>query len=71
MLSARWQRALYGKGGEPQITVELFDMGTPDDAYGVFSYGREQEETGIGGGYELRSSVLSFWQNRVLRMCLG
>ena len=55
---------LYGKAGEPLITVELFDMGTPDDAYGVFSYGREQEEPGIGGGYELRGSVLSFWQNR-------
>jgi hypothetical protein len=55
---------LYGKEGGPRITLELFDMGTPDDAYGVFSYGREQEETGVGGGYELRGSVLSFWQNR-------
>ena len=54
----------YEKEGQPGITVELFDMGTPDDAYGVFSYGRELEEPGIGGGYELRGSVLSFWQNR-------
>ncbi|KPJ92340.1 MAG: hypothetical protein AMS18_07620 [Gemmatimonas sp. SG8_17] len=46
------------------VTVELFDMGNPSDAYGVFSYGREREETGIGGGYEHRGGVLCFWQNR-------
>jgi hypothetical protein len=48
----------------PDITVELFDMGNPADAYGVFSYAREQEEPGIGGGYEQRGRVLCFWQNR-------
>jgi hypothetical protein len=56
--------ASYVCGEKATLRVELFDMGKPDDAYGVFSYGREQEETGIGGGYELRGSVLSFWQNR-------
>jgi hypothetical protein len=50
--------------GEPDITVELFDMGDPADAYGVFSYAREQEETGIGGGYERKGRVLCFWQDR-------
>jgi hypothetical protein len=48
----------------PDITVELFDMGKVADAYGVFSYTREQEEPGIGGGYEQRGRVLCFWQNR-------
>jgi hypothetical protein len=46
------------------VTVELFDMGNPSDAYGVFSYAREREDSGIGGGYEHRGSVLCFWQNR-------
>jgi hypothetical protein len=46
------------------VTVELFDMGNPSDAYGVFSYAREREDTGIGGGYEQRGSVLCFWQDR-------
>lgn len=46
------------------VTVELFDMGNAADAYGVFSYAREQEDEGIGGGYEQRGSVLCFWQDR-------
>lgn len=56
--------ARYAQPDNPVLTVELFDMGTAHDAYGVFSYAREHEETGIGGGYELRGSVLCFWQNR-------
>jgi len=56
--------AAYGNPDGPDITVELFDMGTSADAYGVFSYAREQEETGIGGGYELKGRVLCFWQDR-------
>jgi len=54
----------FGKPDAPDITVEIFDMGSPEDAYGVFSYARESEESGIGGGYEQRGSVLCFWQNR-------
>jgi len=56
--------ARYEQQGGQALTVELFDMGTPEDAYGVFSYAREQEETGIGAGYEGRGSVLCFWQDR-------
>ncbi|MEW5795588.1 MAG: DUF6599 family protein [Candidatus Zixiibacteriota bacterium] len=56
--------ARYTQDNQPEVTVELFDMGVPEDAYGVFSYAREQEESGIGGGYELRGGVLCFWQAR-------
>ncbi len=48
----------------PDITVEIFDMRSAEDAYGVFSYARESEETGIGQAYEYRGSVLCFWQDR-------
>ncbi len=54
----------FSKPDAPDITVEIFDMDSPEDAYGVFSYTRESEESGIGGGYEQRGSVLCFWQNR-------
>jgi hypothetical protein len=54
----------YGKPESPELTVEIFDMGNPSDAYGVFSYARESEELGIGGGYERRGRVLCFWQDR-------
>lgn len=56
--------ARYSREGESDVLVELFDMGTPDDAYGVFSYAREQEAEGIGGGYEHKGDVLCFWKNR-------
>ncbi len=56
--------AVYAGPDGPDITVELFDMGNPADAYGVFSYAREREESGLGGGYERRGRVLCFWQNR-------
>ena len=55
---------VYSSPDGPDITVELFDMGNPADAYGVFSYAREREETGIGGGYEQKGRVLCFWQDR-------
>ncbi len=56
--------ARYSREGESDVLVELFDMGTSDDAYGVFSYAREQELEGIGGGYEHKGDVLCFWQSR-------
>ena len=56
--------ARYARPGGPEVTVEIFDMGNAADAYGVFSYAREQEEPGIGGGFERKGSVLCFWQDR-------
>jgi hypothetical protein len=47
---------------KPGITVEIFDMGSAEDAYGIFSHARESEETGIGQGYEYKGSLLCFWQ---------
>jgi hypothetical protein len=55
---------VYSGSQQTDITVEMFDMGSPADAYGVFSYAREQEQAGIGGGYEQKGRVLCFWQNR-------
>ncbi len=52
----------YSKTDEPEITVEIFDMGSDEDAFGVFSYSREEEETGIGQGYEFRGNLLCSWQ---------
>jgi hypothetical protein len=62
--------AAYVGPGDTTINVELFDMGTPADAYGVFSYAREDEQSGIGGGYEARGGVLCFWQDRYY-ICLA
>lgn len=50
------------KVDQPPITVEIFDMGSSDDAFGVFSHAREGEEIGIGQGSEYRGGVLCFWK---------
>ena len=61
VLVDRYERSgAQGQG----VTVELFDMGNPADAFGVFSDAREQEEAGIGAGFERKGSVLCFWQDR-------
>jgi hypothetical protein len=52
----------YAKTDEPEITVEIFDMNSDEDAYGVFSYSREQEKVGIGQNYQFHGNLLCFWQ---------
>jgi hypothetical protein len=54
----------YTKPDAPEIVAEIFDMGSSDDAYGVFSYTRESEEHGIGSAFERRGNVLCFWQSK-------
>lgn len=56
--------ARYSRGDTSEMLVELFDMGSNADAYGAFSYARENEVAGIGGGFEQCGNVLCFWQNR-------
>ena len=52
------------KTNHPSITVELFDMGSSRDAFGVFSHSREGEDASIGQGSEFRGGLLCFWQSR-------
>src|SRR4030042_6215481 len=40
----------YLKAGHPSLLVELFDMGSSEDAFGIFSYQTEEEEVEIGQG---------------------
>jgi hypothetical protein len=52
----------FSKPNSPEMTVEVFDMQSAEDAYGVFSHGRMDAETGIGQEYEYRGSLLCFWK---------
>ncbi|MFQ6093227.1 MAG: DUF6599 family protein [bacterium] len=54
----------FVKADEPNLVVELFDMGSAEDAFGVFTHGRQAEEAGIGQGSEHRGSFLCFWKNK-------
>jgi hypothetical protein len=51
----------YEKPGQPPITAEIFDMGTSEDAFGVFSFERQEEEAGIGQESEFGGGLLRFW----------
>lgn len=46
------------------ITTELFDMGSPQDAYGIFSHSRDEVDAGIGQGSEFKGGLLSFWKGK-------
>lgn len=54
----------YKKGEESRIVVEIYEMSSSEDAYGVFSLEREDEEAGVGQGSELGGGVLRFWKGR-------
>jgi len=54
----------YLKPGHPPIIAELFDMGLPEDAFGIFSFAVEGEELGIGQGSDYGGGLLRFWKGR-------
>ncbi len=56
----------FTKAGESDITVELFDMGTSGDAFGVFAHNREGQDEGIGQGSEYQGGLLCFWKSKYL-----
>lgn len=52
----------YVKKNHPSILIELYDMGTSEDAFGIFSYQTEEEEVGIGQGSDYGGGLLRFWK---------
>jgi hypothetical protein len=54
----------FEKSGYPRIIAELYDMGSPNDAYGIFSLERQDEEAGIGQGSEFGGGLLRFWKGK-------
>ena len=54
----------YGLDGADDIVLDVYDMGSPAEAFGVFSCDREDPEVGIGQGSEYGFGMLRFWQNR-------
>jgi hypothetical protein len=55
---------LYEKPNRPPITVELYEMASSEDAYGVFSFERQDETIGIGQGSEFGGGLLRFWKGK-------
>ncbi len=54
----------FHKDGRPDIVVDLFDMGTSADAFGVYTHDLDGESAGIGQGSTYQAGLLSFWKDR-------
>ena len=54
----------YRRGGEEEISLDIYDMGSPAEAFGVFSCDREDPEAGLGQGSEFGFGLLRFWKGR-------
>lgn len=54
----------FHKDGKPDIVVDLFDMGSSEDAFGVFTHDLDGEDAKIGQGSTYKGGLLSFWKDR-------
>ncbi len=54
----------YEKEGRPDIILDLFDMGSPADAFGVLTHDLDGEDVSVGQGGNYKGGLLSFWKDR-------
>jgi hypothetical protein len=54
----------FEKPNQPPMTLELYDMASSENAYGVFSFERQDEPVGIGQGSEFGGGLLRFWKGK-------
>ena len=62
-----WSRRYAGPDGGTEgreLTLDIYDMGSPAEAFGIFSCDREDPEAGIGQESEAGFGLLRFWQGR-------
>ncbi|MDH3255473.1 MAG: hypothetical protein OEM62_10805 [Acidobacteriota bacterium] len=55
-------RRYSGPDGEADIVLDLFELASPADAYGVFTHDLDGDTVGIGTASLMRYGWLSFWQ---------
>jgi hypothetical protein len=53
----------YEKPGQPAVTLEIFGMASPEDAYGLFSFESDDPKGSIGQGSEFGGGLLRFWKS--------
>jgi hypothetical protein len=57
---------VYSAPGQPDIILDVFDMGSSTDAYGVFSHSKEVDDHTFGQDSQYNSGQLLFWKDRYL-----
>jgi hypothetical protein len=66
-LSYNFKNALslkYKDTADNEIVVDIFDMGSAPDAFGVFAHSRETIDDRFGQGCEYAAGLLTFWKDR-------
>ena len=56
----------FNKTGQADVIIDLFDMGSSADAFGVFAHDLEGEDWKIGQGSLYKGGLLQFWRGRYL-----
>jgi len=54
----------YNGDGLPQVTVEVYEMTSSANAFGVYTQGRDREEHEYGQGSQRFSDFILFWKDR-------
>jgi len=54
----------FAATGKPALVVDLFDMGTSADAFGLFTHDLDGEDAATGQGSTYKGGLLSFWKGR-------
>ncbi|MCX6566021.1 MAG: hypothetical protein NTW38_06295 [Candidatus Aminicenantes bacterium] len=54
----------FNKSGRADVIIDLFDMGSPADAFGVFAHDLEGEDWKIGQASLYKGGLLQFWRGR-------
>ncbi|MEJ2055565.1 MAG: hypothetical protein P8X42_16740, partial [Calditrichaceae bacterium] len=55
---------IYNKPDQPEIIVDIFDMKNSYNAFGVFAFSREKEDSSFGQGSQYVPGLLLFWKDR-------
>ena len=64
-LSFGFQKLLnlrYQQEGQPDIIIDIFNMGDPDQAFGIFTHSREVIDSSFGQGSQYTAGLLLFWK---------
>jgi hypothetical protein len=54
----------YTKDGQPDVTAEIFDLGSPANAFGIYSQTRDKEEKEYGQGSYYVTGAQFFWKGK-------
>jgi hypothetical protein len=54
----------YADADGNELALDIYDMGSPAEAFGMFSFDRQDPDAGIGQGSEYGLGLLRFWRGR-------